>query len=595
MFNKILDKRLFFLRSVNKTVVKLLLLLSPFVLFIFLVTTLAFVYNAIFWGRIYPGISISGINVGGLKPEAAIRQLTPSTNVPEKITLLNQKEIFEIPTSTIGLDYDYLSSVNSAYSLFRTGKLPRDLLDQLGSLFSKTSVNMQFKLNEEELNKHLSVISGQISVDEIYPSVNLVNENIIVNKGLTGIEVDLDALEAIINDTLTQVSSRAITIPTTTIDPTINDEQVKSLVNRAEKLLDKSLMLEIDDYSYELDTEGIFKLLSAKDRYLDHELEKLIVKIALETEREPQNSVFAFEDGKVKEFTPALNGVKIKKDDLKISVIKNVDLLETKDAKSISLNIPVEIISPDVSTEEVNDLGIKELLGRGTSKFSGSISSRIHNIGVASSQLNGILIPPEQTISFNEHLGDVSSFTGYKQAYIIQDGKTILGDGGGVCQVSTTLFRAALDAGLPISERRAHSYRVSYYEQDSSPGIDATVYAPTTDLKFVNNTPGHLLIQSQFDSKSSTLAFEIYGTSDGRIATITKPVVTNVSPPPEDLYTDDPTKPVGYLEQIDWKAWGAKVNFDYFVEKDGKIIYEKTFYSNFKPWQAKFLRGTAPI
>jgi hypothetical protein len=91
-----------------------------------------------------------------------------------------------------------------------------------------------------------------------------------------------------------------------------------------------------------------------------------------------------------------------------------------------------------------------------------------------------------------------------------------------------------------------------------------------------------------------SLIFEIYGTNDGRIATTTKPIITSVSPPPEDLYVDDPTLPLGETKQIDYKAWGAKVNFDYTVEKDGETIYEKTFYSNFRPWQAVFLRGTGP-
>ncbi len=169
-----------------------------------------------------------------------------------------------------------------------------------------------------------------------------------------------------------------------------------------------------------------------------------------------------------------------------------------------------------------------------------------------------------------------------------------MGDGGGVCQVSTTFFRAILNAGLPIIERRAHSYRVSYYEQGSSPGLDANVYDPTTDLKFKNDTPGYLLIQTLIDSASSTLIFEIYGTSDGRVTTISKPVVTDITPPSEDLYIDDPTLPQGEIKQIDWKAWGAKVWFNYIVERGEETIYQKTFYSNYRPWQAVYLRGTGP-
>ena len=113
-------------------------------------------------------------------------------------------------------------------------------------------------------------------------------------------------------------------------------------------------------------------------------------------------------------------------------------------------------------------------------------------------------------------------------------------------------------------------------------------------MKFKNDTPGHILIQTIFDAKTSSLVFEIYGTSDGRNATITKPIVTSVLPPPEDLYVDDPNLPAGSVKQIDYKAWGAKVTFIYKVERNGENLIEKTFISNYHPWQAVFLRGTGP-
>src|SRR5205085_743367 len=128
----------------------------------------------------------------------------------------------------------------------------------------------------------------------------------------------------------------------------------------------------------------------------------------------------------------------------------------------------------------------------------------------------GVLIAPGQVFSFSKAIGEVSSFTGYKQAYVIENGKTVLGDGGGVCQVSTTLFRAALNAGLPIVERHPHAYRVQYYEEDSGPGIDAAVYVPSVDLKFKNDTGHHILIQAYADVENLRLTFDLYGANDGR-------------------------------------------------------------------------------
>jgi vancomycin resistance protein YoaR len=190
-------------------------------------------------------------------------------------------------------------------------------------------------------------------------------------------------------------------------------------------------------------------------------------------------------------------------------------------------------------------------------------------------------------------VGDISLATGYQQAYVIRDGRTVLGDGGGVCQVSTTLFRAILAAGLPIVERHAHSYRVGYYEQDSKPGLDATVFAPSADLKFTNDTSAYILIQSQVDKSKMTLEFDLYGTSDERKAELGKVRVWDVSDPPPDLYEDDPTLPAGTVKQVDYKAWGAKAAFDWKVTRGEEVLQERTFYSNYQPWQAVFLRGTA--
>jgi len=197
-----------------------------------------------------------------------------------------------------------------------------------------------------------------------------------------------------------------------------------------------------------------------------------------------------------------------------------------------------------------------------------------------------------EIFSFNKSLGDVSADTGFEQAYIIKEGRTVLGDGGGVCQVSTTFFRAALNAGLPILERHAHAYRVHYYEDDLGPGIDATVFDSTADLKIQNNTPAYLLIQSSVDLKKKKLTFEIYGTSDNRQVEMSKVRVWDQVPPPPDLYQDDPTLPAGTIKQVDWKAWGAKASFSYKVARGEEILTEKTFTSNYRPWQAIYLRGT---
>lgn len=308
--------------------------------------------------------------------------------------------------------------------------------------------------------------------------------------------------------------------------------------------------------------------------------------------QDPTDAVFSFQNGRVTTFRPSANGQEADIMQLEDTIREKVPyILARGTPQSFTIPLPIKTLKPKISTEDVNNLGIKELIGVGTSLFQHSIPGRIYNVNLAATRVNGVIVNPGEEFSFAKAVGDVSSFTGYQQAYIIQNGKTILGDGGGVCQVSTTLFRAALNAGLPITERHAHAYRVGYYEEDSPPGIDATVYVPSVDLKFKNDTAHAILIQSVVDLDQLRLTFYIYGTSDGRKVSMTTPVVTNQTPPPPDLYTDDPTLPARVIKQVDFAAWGAHVSFSRTVTK-GNASTTDTFVSDFRPWQAAFLRGT---
>ena len=324
-------------------------------------------------------------------------------------------------------------------------------------------------------------------------------------------------------------------------------------------------------------------------------LRDFLENLSLRINIEPVEALFNFEGGKVKAFRLSKPGQKVDTEKTVFLINEYLQNLITSDqiaSENIVLPLPVDVIEPQVSTEESNGLGIRELIGVGRSKFAHSIPGRIYNVSLAASRINGRLIPPGATFSFNEALGDVSASTGFQPAYIIKDGKTVLGDGGGVCQVSTTLFRAALNAGLPIVERWAHAYRVGYYEQDSKPGFDATVYAPGVDLKIKNDTVNNILIQAITDKVNASLTFEFYGTSDGRTVDISAPKIYSESPPPPDLYQDDPTLSNGEVKQTDFAAWGAKAEFNYKVIKNDETVFEKRFFSNYRPWQAVFLRGT---
>lgn len=333
--------------------------------------------------------------------------------------------------------------------------------------------------------------------------------------------------------------------------------------------------------------------LSPAYRFSEEKLYEKLDPLIKDINEKPVEAVFTFENGRVTEFKASSDGREVNKQELGQQIISKAKLiLNYTSQKIVIIPIPITKLKPSLTTDKVNQMGIKELIGVGTSLYQHSIESRVYNVGLAASRINGILIPPGKTFSFAEAVGDVSSLTGYKQAYVISGGKTVLGDGGGVCQVSTTIFRAALNAGLPIVERHPHAYRVGYYEEDSPPGIDATVYVPSVDFKFKNDTGHHILIQTINDPVEQRLTFMLYGTSDGRISNITTPVITSQSPAPEPRYEDDPSLPKGQIKQIDFAAAGAKTSFSRTVTKNGKVIISETFNSNYRPWQAVFLRGT---
>lgn len=371
-------------------------------------------------------------------------------------------------------------------------------------------------------------------------------------------------------------------------DATLSATQAKSL-GRSGNVLSRWYQ------KYQLLTDGID--LTPYFRWNTESLTNTLDALATQIDIEPENALFEFQNGRVTAFKLAKSGRFLDKAAVSRSFQDQLELLgeKTQVGGQIVFELPVVAKEPPINTDQANNLGVTELIGSGESSFRGSIAGRVHNVALAASRINGTLIPPGDTFSFNQALGDISAATGYKQAYVIKQGRTVLDDGGGVCQVSTTLFRSALNSGLPVLERHAHSYRVAYYEQGGwKPGFDATVYAPSYDLKIKNDTPAHILIQATTDTKKYFLKFDLYGKRDGRTVEISPVKLWDSRPAPPDLYQDDPTLPTGQVKQVDWANTGVKATFDYAVKRGDEEVFKKTFFSNFVPWQAVYLRGTGP-
>ncbi|MBN1963926.1 MAG: VanW family protein, partial [Anaerolineae bacterium] len=234
------------------------------------------------------------------------------------------------------------------------------------------------------------------------------------------------------------------------------------------------------------------------------------------------------------------------------------------------------------------ELGIVELVSEATTYYLGSTTGRQANIAEAAARFNGIVIGPEQEFSFNAWLGDVSLESGFEESLIIFNGRTIPGVGGGVCQVSTTAFQAAFYAGYPILERYPHGYRVGYYETGEGVGMDATVYSPLVDFRFLNDTPYYLLIETSTNTSASTVTFRFYSTDIGREVVKLGPRVDNIVPHGDPVYEENAELYAGQVRQVEWAVDGADVTVTRQVFRDGQLESEDHFFSHYLPWNAVF-------
>ena len=235
----------------------------------------------------------------------------------------------------------------------------------------------------------------------------------------------------------------------------------------------------------------------------------------------------------------------------------------------------------------------ENVIAEGTSEFTGSSASRVHNIVTAASKLHGYVIQPSETFSFLDALGPITRKAGFQTGLVIWGDKTIWGVGGGVCQVSTTVFRAAFWAGLPIAERHPHAYRVSYYELDGSPpGFDATIYSPWLDLKFVNDSEHPILVQARVDEHAMQLTIALRGNDLNRTVEMLPAIEKNVEAPKPPLPdTPDPSLPRGVRLQVEWAVDGMETGIlRQVVQGDSTRIDE--FWSEFTPWRERWVVGT---
>lgn len=269
-------------------------------------------------------------------------------------------------------------------------------------------------------------------------------------------------------------------------------------------------------------------------------------------------------------------------------------LQEVLGGKSIKIELPIDE-KPFITSisEDLQTLGIKDVIAIGHTSYYGSPQNRMHNINTGISRFNGLLIPQNDTFSFNSHLGEVDGEHGFLKELVIKPEGTIPEFGGGICQVSTTAYRGALYAGLPIIERNPHSYAVSYYSQIGGHGIDATIYPGGSDLRFKNDTPGSILLQSYTEDAEAYFVF--YGTKDGREVKLEGPVISNRNSIGGVEMVETTAIPPGTQKQVERAHVGFDTLWYRYLTLPGGLTQKEPIVSKYHATQDKILVGVEKL
>lgn len=600
---------------------KLIFLSSNILLFLLIFLLAGFLFlEKKYENKIYPNVYVAGVNIAGLTVDQAVSLISQKVDDFEqqgvKINLNSHSFVWhnfvyssELDSVSQTLIFDIEKSIEEAYLMGREGNF-KDILTKIKLLFSPEYLNLSFIINQDDITKVLE--ENFIKVENFSKDADLLAKEDSYLKTISfeivseefGQEIGIDKFLSDLNDRIKLLQNQEINLILDSREPIIKKENSLGMELVAEELLNLApfnLNYSNDNKIFEVTKSDFAKWLSLKPEYLNDKFigvkiglreesfyQFLDEKVKIEIEREPVSPNFEFSNDKVTVFNPGEDGLKINYENT-LNILE--EALNNRNMSNLQLIVEVD---PVEKVENFNDMGIKEIIGTGHSNFAGSSVNRRHNIKVGANKLHGLIIKPGEEFSLVEALGETDKAAGYLPELVIKGNKTIAEYGGGLCQVATTLFRTALATGLPITERRNHSYRVSYYEPA---GTDATIYTPRPDLKFLNDSENNILIQARFEG-TNDMYFDFWGTPDGRVATTTYPVIYNiVRPGPTQIIETTDLAP-GQRKCTESAHSGAEAYFDYTVvynsglENENKV--ENRFYSKYVPWREVCLVGVEP-
>ncbi len=557
--------------------------------------------------RLAPNVWIGSVAVGGLSKDAArmLVQKRADTLLEGGLVLRLEDTVATLPLGAlVGGDFvedaqlDITQAVEDAYQIGHAPSSVQSVLEIVRAGLRKTVVRIPITLRQDALTQELERLfpNREQPTTEARLTFRETRDGWVatVVPGGAGVTLDRSAFLVQAKERLESLNPSAIDIFLQVTEPLVDTraaELAKPLALAALNNAPYTFSLTVDDqtHTYPVRAAALAKWLApAPDGSLALNRDALrdgLTAFVRPFETEPRNAQFRMEENRVVAFAPSRDG---RKTDLaKATVILEERFARADQLSEAEKTIPLELTSvvAAISTEDANDLGIKEPLGTGTSSYRGSPSNRIKNIRNGVRLLNGTVIAPGETFSAVKALSPFTLENGYLPELVIKGDKIIPELGGGLCQIGTTTFRTAMNTGLPIAERRNHSIVVSYYNDpaNGNPGTDATLYEPAPDLKFTNDTGHYLMLQAEMIEDTRELRFTLWGTSDGREGSYTPPVVKRWIPtgPQKDIPSPD-LKP-GDAPKCQEAHTGAETTFDYLVKKLDGTTETRTFDSYYRP------------
>lgn len=428
-------------KETRKVLITVLILVF-LILFIVMFSTVFSLIN-INSNKIIKGVFINTIEVSNLSKNEAIEKLENELNNNEKnyITINYKQYKKKLSLQDINGKFDINESVNKAYNLGREKDIVQNNYKILGSIIFKSNIDINFTYDEELLEKVINEIEVEIPEIALDSTYLIQGNKLIIKNGKDGIQIK-------------------------------KDEFIKSVIKSFTE----------NKKEFEIQTEH------CKKKEID------IEKIHSEIYKKPKNAYYTTNPYRIYKEEIGLDF------DMSIEQAKKL-LLEDKDEYEIQL----KTINPQIKLSDLDSGAYPDLLSTFTTKYGTSDANRNTNIALAAKSINSVVLMPGETFSYNDLIGECSTKTGYKAATIYLNGELSTGIGGGICQVSTTLYNAVIRANLEIVERRNHSLGVTYVPS----GQDAMVSIGTQDFKFKNNRDYPIKVVAYVGTGSITC--QVYG------------------------------------------------------------------------------------